>query len=100
MRLLPQRLQVHKPPSFLRQAPREKKTFHVLWLIQLFAEPEKPADDKSSPAVGGQTDGAPEALGGSQLHEPEYAVDVKLSDLQADPNNPLYSVKRFEDLGL
>lgn len=64
------------------------------------ADNEKPADDKSSPAVGGQTDGAPEALGGSLLHEPEYDVDVKLSDLQADPNNPLYSVKAFEDLGL
>ena len=25
---------------------------------------------------------------------------VKLSDMQADPNNPLYSVKSFEELGL
>lgn len=64
------------------------------------AENEKPADDKTSSAVGGQSDGASEALGGSMLHEPEYAVDVKLSDLQADPNNPLYSVKSFEQLGL
>jgi ATP-dependent RNA helicase DDX19/DBP5 len=47
-----------------------------------------------------QTDGAPAQLGGSDLREPEYNVEVKLSDLQADPNNPLYSVKNFEDLGL
>jgi ATP-dependent RNA helicase DDX19/DBP5 len=50
--------------------------------------------------IGDQTDGAPAQLGGSDLHEPEYNVEVKLSDLQADPNNPLYSVKNFEDLGL
>lgn len=30
----------------------------------------------------------------------EYEVRVKLADLQADPNSPLYSAKRFEDLGL
>lgn len=47
-----------------------------------------------------QTDGAPSAMGGTDLHEPEYKVEVKLSDLQADPNNPLYSVKTFEELGL
>lgn len=45
-------------------------------------------------------DGASELLGGSNLQEPEYDVEVKLSDLQADPNNPLFSVKSFEDLGL
>lgn len=37
---------------------------------------------------------------GSNLQEPEYDVEVKLSDLQDDPNNPLYSVKNFSDLGL
>lgn len=36
----------------------------------------------------------------SNLNEPEYDVTVKLADLQGDPNSPLYSVKRFEDLGL
>lgn len=29
-----------------------------------------------------------------------YEVQVKLADLQADPNSPLYSVKTFEELGL
>ena len=48
-----------------------------------------------------QTDGATEALnGGSGIYEPSYEVNVKLSDLQADPNNPLNSIKSFEDLGL
>jgi len=41
-----------------------------------------------------------DAAGESELQEPDYSVEVKLSDLQADPNNPLYSVKSFEDLGL
>lgn len=45
-------------------------------------------------------DGASEGLGGSNLQEPEYDVEVKLSDLQADPNNPLFSVKSFQELGL
>lgn len=38
--------------------------------------------------------------GSSELHEPEYDVEVKLADMQADPNNPLFSAKKFEDLGL
>ena len=47
-----------------------------------------------------QMDGATEPFFGSQLQEPDYTVDVKLADLQADPNNPLYSIKSFEELGL
>jgi ATP-dependent RNA helicase DDX19/DBP5 len=30
----------------------------------------------------------------------KYEVAVKLQDMQADPNSPLYSVKSFEELGL
>lgn len=30
----------------------------------------------------------------------EYEVKVKLADLQADPNSPLYSIKSFDELGL
>ncbi|KAL3460804.1 P-loop containing nucleoside triphosphate hydrolase protein [Aspergillus heterothallicus] len=60
----------------------------------------KPAETPESTTDNGQTDGAAEQMGGSDLHEPEYTVEVKLSDLQADPNNPLFSVKNFEDLGL
>jgi hypothetical protein len=48
----------------------------------------------------GPTDIPQGAAGNSDLHEPDYNVEVKLSDLQADPNNPLFSIKSFEDLGL
>ena len=47
-----------------------------------------------------QMDGAAEPFNGSQLHEPDYLVELKLADMQADPNNPLYSIKSFEELGL
>ncbi|KAI9730830.1 MAG: RNA helicase required for poly(A+) mRNA export [Cirrosporium novae-zelandiae] len=61
-------------------------------------ESTKPSSDLTI----AQQDGAADGQGGSGLHEPEYEVDVKLSDLQAnaDPNNPLYSIKSFKDLGL
>ncbi|KAK5124691.1 hypothetical protein LTR85_001404 [Meristemomyces frigidus] len=48
-----------------------------------------------------QTDGATTWMNGSAgLDEPEFDVNVKLADLQDDPNNPLYSVKSFEELKL
>ncbi len=52
------------------------------------------------PQDDGQVDGATEPFGGSELQEPDYLVDVKLADMQADPNNPLYSVESFDKLGL
>lgn len=61
----------------------------------------EPKAEKESSVSDAQTDGATEALnGGSGIYEPSYEVDVKLSDLQADPNNPLNSIKSFEELGL
>lgn len=36
----------------------------------------------------------------SNLVSNQYEVQVKLADLQADPNSPLYSVKSFDELGL
>ncbi|CCE64945.1 hypothetical protein TPHA_0J01230 [Tetrapisispora phaffii CBS 4417] len=36
----------------------------------------------------------------SSLVKSEYEVTVKLADLQADPNSPLFSAKSFEELGL
>ncbi|KAF2102648.1 ATP-dependent RNA helicase-like protein dbp5 [Rhizodiscina lignyota] len=56
--------------------------------------------DTKSDLESAQTDGAPEELNGSGLAEPEYDVQVSLNDLQQDPNNPLYSVKSFEQLDL
>ena len=48
-----------------------------------------------------QTDGATTYMNGSAgLLEPEFDVNVKLADLQDDPNNPLYSAKTFEELNL
>lgn len=47
-----------------------------------------------------QMDGATEPFNGSSLQEPDYAVDIKLADMQADPNNPLFSVTAFEKMGL
>jgi ATP-dependent RNA helicase DDX19/DBP5 len=47
-----------------------------------------------------QTDGASSWLNGSGLNEPEFDVNVKLADLQDDPNNPLYSISSFEELNL
>jgi ATP-dependent RNA helicase DDX19/DBP5 len=45
-------------------------------------------------------DGSGEPLGGSVLHDGQYDVEVKLSDLQGDVDSPLYSAKSFEELGL
>ncbi|KAJ5155333.1 hypothetical protein N7492_008136 [Penicillium capsulatum] len=63
-------------------------------LSDRISKPDDASQDKNS------ADGAPTQLHGSDLQEPDYSVEVKLSDLQADPNNPLYSVKSFDDLGL
>ncbi|KAG8526856.1 uncharacterized protein KY384_008285 [Bacidia gigantensis] len=58
-------------------------------------------ENRTSSLAEDQTDGAPGHMGGSSgILEPTYDVDVKLSDLQADPNDPLYSAKSFEELGL
>jgi hypothetical protein len=48
-----------------------------------------------------QLDGATTWQNGSAgLDEPEFDVNVKLADLQEDPNNPLYSAKSFDQLNL
>lgn len=57
-------------------------------------------EPSNAPDVKNSEDGAGAPQFGSELQEPDYSVEVKLSDLQADPNNPLYSVKSFDDLGL
>lgn len=61
---------------------------------------QEPAAESSLSAA--QTDGAAELNpnGAARLQEPEHDVEVKLSDMQADPNNPLFSIKTFDDLGL
>lgn len=58
------------------------------------------SEKNKSDLTSAQNDGAPDVMNGSGLQEPEYDVNVKLSDLQADPSNPLYSIKSFEELQL
>jgi ATP-dependent RNA helicase DDX19/DBP5 len=36
----------------------------------------------------------------TSLEDSTYEVEVKLADIQADPNSPLFSIKSFDDLGL
>ncbi|KAI4203691.1 MAG: hypothetical protein LQ350_001692 [Teloschistes chrysophthalmus] len=67
---------------------------------QLDGSGDDPSQDENS-LLKAQFDGATDLQQGSPLHgEPSYNVDVKLSDVQADPNNPLYSIKNFNELGL
>ena len=62
---------------------------------------EKSEEAAKAGSVGtSQIDGAPELGFGSALSEPEFDVNVKLADLQDDPNNPLYSAKTFDQLNL
>lgn len=35
-----------------------------------------------------------------EFQDSKFEVVLKLSDLQGDPNSPLYSIKKFEELGL
>lgn len=67
------------------------------------------ADDVESPAVEkndagsldqAQVDGSVETEGGSGLQDGQYDVEVTLSELQGDSTSPLYSIQKFEDLGM
>ncbi|KAH7380411.1 P-loop containing nucleoside triphosphate hydrolase protein [Phaeosphaeria sp. MPI-PUGE-AT-0046c] len=63
------------------------------------ADAAKDTPEASSVATA-QVDGSGEPNNGSPLADTEYKVEVKLADMQADPNNPLYSAKSFEELQL
>ena len=56
------------------------------------------AEQDMSDMEKAQTDGA--AGENTGIVEPSYDVNVKLSDLQADPNDPLHSTTSFEALPL
>lgn len=62
------------------------------------AEAEKPAEENT--VADAQVDGTVEDLGGSGLQEPEWDVEVSLSDLQNNEATPFYSATKWEDLGL
>ena len=63
---------------------------------------EKPAEEKAN-ELGKRAEGETEVkteTPATNLIKSDYEVKVKLADLQADPNSPLYSVKSFDELGL
>lgn len=85
------------PNNIATAPPIETSTAKTSWADEV----SSPATEKAPPAAVTQTDGASEPLGGNDIVEnAEFDVHVKLSDLQANPNDPLYSIKSFEDLGL
>jgi hypothetical protein len=63
---------------------------------------DKPAakEEEASGVGDAQADGPFNAPGGHIMPEPEYDVQVTLADMQADPDNPLFSVKSFNQLEL
>lgn len=62
--------------------------------------PTAPIPEAADKTTQGPVDGASAKSHGSELHETNYDVQIKLADMQADPNNPLYSVKSFQELNL
>lgn len=63
-------------------------------------ETTKDASKDATSLDEAQKDGANTFLNGSGLDEPAFDVKVTLADLQADPNDPLYSIQSFKDLQL
>lgn len=66
------------------------------------ASPTAPSASKEgeSSLAAAQLDGQVEPLNGSGLHDGQYEVEVKLSDIQGDETSPLFSVSSFEELGM
>lgn len=58
------------------------------------------AEKKSAETAAPKEDTASAEKTEAKLISSTYEVKVKLADLQADPNSPLYSAKTFEELGL
>jgi hypothetical protein len=81
------------PISPLAETPAQPEVTEAPSTETPSAEPSKAADMT-------QDDGAVPVLKGSDLEEPAYSVQIKLADMQADPNNPLFSVSTFEELNL
>ncbi|CAI6332803.1 unnamed protein product [Periconia digitata] len=81
-------------------APVEEKPAETAAADEKPADTAAPAEDTSVAAA--QVDGAGPPGNGSELAKPdkELKVEVKLADMQADPNNPLFSATSFEQLNL
>ena len=65
---------------------------------QTDAAPAAPAEP--STVADAQNDGTAQDLGGPGLHEPDYEVEVSLSDLQDNEATPFHSATSWQDLGL
>ncbi|KPM44724.1 ATP-dependent RNA helicase DBP5 [Neonectria ditissima] len=61
---------------------------------------DAPVDAPAEEVAPAQVDGVAEDLGGPGLHEPEWDVEVSLSDLQANEATPFHSATTWQDLGL
>ncbi|KAH7011565.1 ATP-dependent RNA helicase DBP5 [Ilyonectria destructans] len=59
-----------------------------------------PAEEVAEDAAPAQVDGAVEELGGSGLQEPEWDVEVSLSELQNNEATPFHSATTWQDLNL
>lgn len=55
---------------------------------------------EAAPAADAQIDGTVEELGGSGLQEPDWDVEVSLSDLQNNEATPFHSATTWDDLNL
>lgn len=68
------------------------------WADDVASPTHAPSQQLPATSMDGTTDMQTEP----RLNEPAYDVEIKLSEImeRQDANNPLYSVKRFEELGL
>jgi ATP-dependent RNA helicase DDX19/DBP5 len=64
------------------------------------ASPVAESSKEMASVAESQVDGAVEPQGGSGLHDAQYEVEVKLSDIQGDVNSPLFSITSFQELGM
>lgn len=92
-----------KPSVDTTTAPVNDNSKIESWADEMATPVQSDAREQKNDLPKAQVDGSSEAQNGSAgTFEPTYDVEVKLSDVQADPNNPLYSTTSFEDeqLGL
>lgn len=68
--------------------------------VKVESQPEAEAPAADASVAEAQNDGAIEELGGSGLQEPEWDVEVSLSDLQNNEATPFHSATQWEDMGL
>ena len=63
-------------------------------------KPEDKSNDDGVDNITAQIEDMGTESAATNLLKSTYDVTVTLADQQADPNSPLYSIKKFEDLGL